>query len=155
MTYKSFCRLVSKLQPFIEKNAKRANCGMYIALEVVVAVGIHYLAGEPYTALNDICNIATSSVYKLRNRFIDAMLASDDLKIKMPVSGEECEKVRQGFENISSFKLFRGCVGAIDGFFAPITQPRVHDANGNPLAYMSGHYGMFGLNCQTVCDAHE
>jgi hypothetical protein len=25
----------------------------------------------------------------------------------------------------------------------------------NPLAYMSGHYGMFGLNCQAVYDARE
>jgi Transposase DDE domain. len=155
MTYDSFCRLVSILLPHIEKNANRANRGMYIAPEVVVAVGIRYLAGEPYTALNDICNIATSSVYKLRNRFIDAMLASEELKIKFPQSGEEWEKVRQGFENISSYKLFGGCVGAVDGFFQPIIQPRVDDANGNPLAYMSGHYGMFGLNCQAVCDARE
>ena len=59
------------------------------------------------------------------------------------------------FENISCDKLFHGCVGAIDGFFAPIQQPRVHEANGNPMSYMSGHYGMFGLNCQAVCDAHE
>jgi hypothetical protein len=83
------------------------------------------------------------------------MLASEELKIKFPQSGEEWEKVRQGFENISSYKLFGGCVGAVDGFFQPIIQPRVDDANGNPLAYMSGHYGMFGLNCQAVCDARE
>jgi hypothetical protein len=31
----------------------------------------------------------------------------------------------------------------------------VKDANGNPMAYMSGHYGMFGLNCQGICDARE
>jgi hypothetical protein len=121
MTYESFCWLVSKLQPHIKNNTSRVNHEMYIAPEMVMAVGIQYLAGEPYTALNDICNIATSSVYKLQNRFIDAMLASDDFKIKFPESGEEWEKVRHhGFENISSYKLFCRCVGAIDGFFAPI-----------------------------------
>lgn len=114
-----------------------------------------YLAGEPYTALNDIANISNTSVYRLKNRFIRALLQTDTLKIKLPDNAEEWEKVRQGFENISSEKLFCGCIGAIDGFFAPIQQPRVQDANGNPMSFMSGHYGMFGLNCQAMCDARE
>jgi hypothetical protein len=50
-------------------------------------------------------------------------LEAEELKIKMPQTAEEWETVRMGFENISSHKLFRGCVGAIDGHFAVTQQP--------------------------------
>jgi hypothetical protein len=155
MSHKAFCKLVQILDPCLHRNSRNATRGQFIIPQIVVAIGIRYLAGEPYTALNDIANISTTSVYRLRNRFIAALLKVDAMKIKIPDSAEEWEAVRRGFENISCDKLFRGCVGAIDGFFAPIQQPRVEDANGNPMSFMSGHYGMFGLNCQAVCDARE
>jgi hypothetical protein len=123
MSHRAFCKLVNILQPFLERDPSKCSRGQYIMPHIVVAIGVRYLAGEPYTALNDIANISTSSVYRLKNRFIWALSQPDELKIKLPSSADEWEKVRQGFENISSEKLFRGCVGAIDGFFAPIQQP--------------------------------
>jgi hypothetical protein len=155
MSHGSFCRLVTMLEKYLARDPLKASRGMYISPEIIVAIGIRFLAGEPYTALNDIANISTTSVYRLKNRFIRAVLEAEELKIKMPQTAEEWETVRIGFENISSHKLFRGCVSAIDGYFAVTQQPYVKDANGNPMAYMSGHYGMFGLNCQGICDARE
>jgi hypothetical protein len=155
MSHKAFNKLVHILRPFIERDAAKANHGSYIIPQIVVAIGIRYLAGDSYNALNDIANISTRSVYRLKNRFIWGLLRSESLKIKLPDNAEKWEQVRNGFENISTSGLFRGCVGAIDGFFCPIQQPRVADSNGNPMAFMSGHYGMFGLNCQAVCDANE
>jgi len=155
MSHNSFNHLVNILKPYLERNAAKASRGKYIIPHIVVAIGTRYLAGEPYTALNDIANVSTPSVYKLKNRFILALLQANALKIKLPDSAGEWENVRQGFQNVSSENLFRGCIGSIDGFFAPIQQPRVKDAKGNPMSFMSGHYGMFGLNCQAVCDARE
>jgi hypothetical protein len=155
MSHKAFCKLVRILRPKLERDHLKASRGLYINPHIVVAIGVRYLAGEPYTALNDIANISTASVYRLKNRFISALLSEDDLKIKLPEDAEEWERVRQGFENISSFGLFKNTVGAMDGFFTPMIQPRVADCNNNPMAYMSGHYGQFGLNCQAVCDARE
>jgi hypothetical protein len=136
MSHQAFCKLVRILRPKLERDHLKASRGLYINPHIVVAIGIRYLAGEPYTALNDIANISTTSVYRLKNRFISALLSEDQLKIKLPEDAVEWERVRQGFENVSSF-----------------VQPRVADCNNNPMAYMSGHYGQFGLNCQAVCDA--
>lgn len=155
MTHESFCRLATILEKYLNRDPLKATRGLYINPEIVVAVGLRFLAGEPYTALNDIANISTTSVYRLKNRFIRAVLEANELKIKIPQTAEEWEQIRVGFENISSNKLFRGCVGAVDGYFAVTQQPYVKDCNGNPMAYMSGHYGMFGLNCQGLCDARE
>ena len=155
MSHMSFCKLVNILKPFLERNEGKASRGGYVITCIVIAIGIRYLAGESCTALNDIANISTTSVYCLKNRFIWALSQVEELKIKLPTNAEEWDLARQGLENISSEKLFCGCVGAIDGFFAPIQQPRVNDAKGNPMSIMSGHYGMFGLNCQAVCDACE
>jgi hypothetical protein len=155
MSHQAFCKLVSILRPKLERDHLKASRGLYINPHVVVAIGIRYLVGEPYTALNDIANISTTSVYRLRNQFISALLSEDQLKIKLPEDAEEWERVRQGFENVSSFRLFKNTVGAMDGFFTLIVQPLVADCNNNPMAYISGHYGQFGLNCQAVCDARE
>jgi hypothetical protein len=117
MTHDSFCKLVKLLEPLLHRDPERCSRGDYIIPQLVVAIGIRFLAGEPYTALNDIANISTPSVYRLKNRFIFAVLNTEELKIKLPSSAEEWESVRQGFENISSHGLFKSCVGAIDVFF--------------------------------------
>lgn len=156
MSHQAFCKLVRILRPKLERDHLKARRrGLYINPHIVVAIGVRYLPSEPYTALNDIANISTTSVYRLKNRFISALLSEDQLKIKLPEDAEDWESVRQGFENISSFGFFKNTVGAIDGFFTPIVQPRVADCNNNPMAYISGHYGQFGLHCQAVCDARE
>jgi hypothetical protein len=45
-----------------------------------------------------------------------------------------------------------GYVGCIDGYLATITRPRLDKCNWNPQAYFSGHYRVYGLNVQAVCN---
>jgi hypothetical protein len=119
LSHKAFNKLVHILRPYIERDAAKANRGSYIIPHIVVAIGIRYLAGNSYTnALNDIANISTRSVYRLKNRFIWGLLRSESLKIKLPDTAEKWEHVRNGFKNISTSGLFRGCVGAIDVFLS-------------------------------------
>lgn len=49
--------------------------------------------------------------------------------------------------------IFRGCVGAIDGFFLPTQCPTKKEVYGDQVAYYSGHYKSHGINIQTVCDS--
>ena len=51
------------LKLFLETNEGKASRGGNVVTHSVVAIGIRYLAGEPYTTLNDIVNISTPSVY--------------------------------------------------------------------------------------------
>ena len=66
MSHNAFCRLVQILKPHLERDATKATRGHFIIPQIVIAIGIRFLAGEPYTALNDIANISTTSVYHLK-----------------------------------------------------------------------------------------
>jgi hypothetical protein len=115
--YDLFCKLVQILEPLLQRDPERCSRGDCIIPQLIVAIGIRFLASEPYTVLNDIANISTPSVYRLKNQFIFAVLNTEELKSTLPSSAEEWKSVRQGFENISSHGLFNSCIGVIDGFF--------------------------------------
>jgi hypothetical protein len=57
MSHGSFCRLVILLEKYLARDPLKASRGLYISSKIIVAIGIRFLAGEPYTALNDIANI--------------------------------------------------------------------------------------------------
>ena len=91
-------------------------------------------------------------MYKCIDEFLDAVLECEEISIKMPSSDQEWEDVRCSFAGRSYQRLFKHCVGAIDGFFQPTIVPSKKDTGGNQRAYYSGHYKSLGLNCQAICD---
>jgi hypothetical protein len=97
--------------------------------------------------------LSKSGFYYARNKFIDAVLSSEALDIKLPTEPEEWEKIRKGFAEKSSHRVLSGCLGAIDGFFQPTICPTVLESCGFPRSYYSGHYQSTGLNCQAICDS--
>ena len=44
--------------------------------------------------------------------------------------------------------------GCIDGFRAISKRPTMKESNGNPRSFYSGHYDVYGLNVQAVCDVN-
>ena len=94
------------------------------------------------------------SVYRLRDLFINAVNSCPELikGIALPETVGEMAAIAAAFERLSTSGLTKGCVGCIDGFLAVTARPRMSDSNNNPNAYYSGHYGMYGLNVQAVCD---
>ncbi len=44
------------------------------------------------------------------------------------------------------------CFGCIDSYLAVTVQPSMADSEHNPGAFYSGHYGVYALNVQAVCD---
>ncbi len=44
------------------------------------------------------------------------------------------------------------CVGAIDGFFVRTLMTRKKDCVNNQMAYFTGHYEHYGVNCLGICD---
>ena len=93
-------------------------------------------------------------MYRVWNLFLDAVNLCPELvrAIKMPETINELREVANGFEQYSTSQLIRGCVGCIDGYLATTTKPTMKDSNNNPRAFYSGHYGVYGLNIQAVCD---
>jgi len=120
--------------------------------EIVVAVGIRYLSGGKCLDLKTAYGLSLSSVYRCRDLFIVAVNVSPELDIRMPVTLPEIEKVATEFAAVSTDNLVRGCVGCIDGFLAISKRPTMKESSGHPRSFFSGHYGVYGLNVQVVCD---
>ena len=120
--------------------------------EIIIAVGLRYLSGGRCLDLKTAYGLSLSSVYRCRNLFISAVNKCPELDIKMPLTLSEIEKVAKDFAAVSTANLVRGCVGCIDGFLAITKRPTMKESMNQPKAFFSGHYGVFGLNVQAVCD---
>jgi hypothetical protein len=139
------------VSPDVSMSEKR--CDAVIYPEIVVGAGLRYLAGGSYDDIMNTYGLSKSGFYYARNKFIDAVLSSEALDIKLPTEPEEWEKIRKGFAEKSSHRVLSGCLGAIDGFFQPTICPTVLESCGFPRSYYSGHYQSTGLNCQAICDS--
>jgi hypothetical protein len=84
--------------------------------------------------------------------FVEAVNLAPELDIAMPASPEEWDEIYNQFKRKSTNEIMSGCVGAIDGFFQPTTKPTSKEV-ANVLAYYSGHYESYGLNCQACVKA--
>jgi hypothetical protein len=155
MPEKAFNSLVEKLVPMLPGNVtkSRNRCSEEIYPQIVVTIGLRYLAGGSYDDIRDVYGVSVSGFYYCRNRFFRAVMLSDDLKIRLPEGHEEWEVIRSKFHSKSEEGIVRGCVGAIDGFFQPTRCPTVKETNGNVRTYFSGHCSHYGLNLQALCDS--
>ena len=104
--------------------------------------------------MTHIFGISRREVHAIFCWFLLAVNEATELDIVLPKNFEEWDPVRMGFKKKSYFGLFSGCCGAIDGFFQPTTCPTVKEVGGNVVAYYSGHYESYGLNCQAACNAN-
>ena len=94
--------------------------------------------------------LGRTAAYSAVDDFIDAVNVAPELDICFPTSAEEWNSVREGWKSRSSLPhIYHGCVSAMDGFFASSTKP-MEKETGNIIAYYSGHYESYGLNCQAA-----
>lgn len=156
MPLEDFSKLVEYLRPAIEPNWMQSyrRCRSPIVSEIIVAAGIRYLANGSYDDIMNCYGFGKSTFYYIRNKFLEALLSCSVLQIKIPRTEQEWEDIRSGFAMKSTCHVFRGCNGAIDGFFQPIRCPAMWESHNNPLSYYSGHYNMTGLNCQGIADCN-
>ena len=142
--------------PYFEKtlkcNDKYCSTNEPIYIELKVASSLRILYGGCINDVREIFGISNSHQYYIFHHFLEAVLKSKDLEINLP-KPEELEKLRMEFSAKSRFRLMNGCIGAIDGFFQKTIAPKKNET-GNTIAYYSGHYESYGLNCQAVCDAN-
>jgi hypothetical protein len=152
MSYPAFENLVNILRDDLRRVSANCRSGAPITAEIIVGMGIRWLAGEKYQSLVDIFDVSRTEHYKCRKDFISALLRNKTLGIKLPKCPEDWEDVRSGFARKSYLQLFHGCCGALDGFFQPMNKPTIGECN-KPIGYHSGHYKSYGVNCQGACDS--
>ena len=94
-----------------------------IFLELVVAIGLRWLAGGSYINIRHAYGCSISSMFRLRTLFIDAVLECESLDIVFPDTTNKIMEASQKFRTISSDGIMRGCVIAIDGLLAVTIRP--------------------------------
>jgi hypothetical protein len=155
MPLEDFEALVELLGDAVVQNVvqSKRRCQEPLYPRMIVAIGIRVLAGGNYDDIMNTFGISKSGFYYSRNIFLNAVLSSKELDIKLPATPDDWENIRSGFASKSANRVLKGCVGALDGFFQPTICPTVKESYGFPRSYYSGHYQSYGLNCQAMCDS--
>jgi hypothetical protein len=156
MSHEAFCNLKKILLPFLVPNCTRwnqSNNDEIIYPELVMAIGLRWVAGGSYIDIRHAYFCSVASVYRCRDIFMNAVLKANELNIVFPSTPEEQKRVAEGFQKKSSNGVHTGCIGAIDGLLAEIKCPSMQESENHPKSYFSGHYGCHGLNVQAVCDS--
>jgi hypothetical protein len=153
MSLEAFQKLLGILRPMITvdviKSRNSTPDSEPIYAELVMHIGLRWLAGGAFADLRDTAGVSTSSVYRCIAMFMNAVLEAEELDLKFPETIEEVTEAAVRFQHKSSNGVMTGCVGCLDGILIKVQQPsRVS----NPRAYHSGHYSTMGLNVQAVCD---
>ena len=155
MSIEAFNILVDILRPGIAVNYKMSmvstpDASDRIYPELIVAVGIRWLAGGSYHDIRKYIGISKTSFYRARDMFLDAVLNSNDdrLSFHFPQTEEECSQTEK-----SLHRVIWHCIGAVDGILLEIRRPSLWESD-DPETFFSGHYVCFGFNCQAVCDVH-
>jgi len=154
MSLSSFNALLKMLSPVLTSNGKYAIMGGLepISCELMLHFAIRYLAGGSFYDVWATAIISKPSFHRLVWHIIDCINRCDALAVKLP-GPNELDKVWQGFEAFSWDGVLNGCIGALVGYLQCIAAPS-HKECGNVGAYFSGHYCVYGVNLQAMCDAY-
>jgi len=119
MSYNSFKKLVSILQPALEQNnAKSANsCGeLALSPSHIFGLTIHWCSGSSFHDICDAGDFSCPTFFWLLWKGILSIVNCTRLQIVLPRTTQELEDVKKGFESKSMERVMCGCVGALDGF---------------------------------------
>jgi hypothetical protein len=152
MSYAAHLELVDILRPRLQRKDYNSRCTEPIAVEHIVAAGLRTLQGGRVKDQRHIIVTSRAACYAAVDNFIDAINSAPELDIKFPQSVDEWRAVNKGFRRRSDYDIMGGTVGAIDGFFQRCNRPTNKEVN-NVVAYYSGHYESYGLNCLAVVKA--
>lgn len=156
MSYTSFSRLASRLQPYmIQRNHAMALTNGPILPAVRLASALRYFAGGATYDIAMSFGIANSEVLESVWEVLDAIHNCPAFELQFPVSHEKQQEIVDGFRRKSDAD-FDCCAGAIDGILIWIHRPSKAccvDTACDAGKFFCGRKMKFGLNCQAVCDA--
>ena len=122
---------------------------------IIIACGLRFLTGDSITSLSDLYGMSVASTRRIINMFLDAVdfnETCDDLQIKLPdpKNMAELNHLAGRWADVSSvYGLMNGHLAAMDGWAPRTEMPRNEP---NQADYYSGHYQMYSLNIQAMCD---
>ena len=127
MSTSSFEALVVLVAPLLNINNRYS-----ISKGNMIQTTIRFIAGGARHDVRRVSGLSSSSFYRLVWKVVDAICHCDDaaLRITLPQSDTEYEKMTSGFSKRSACGSFKGCVGCVDGWLCPIKEPSRLQAGG-------------------------
>mmetsp|Transcript_32231 Transcript_32231/g.77042 ORF Transcript_32231/g.77042 Transcript_32231/m.77042 type:complete len:373 (-) Transcript_32231:51-1169(-) len=139
-------KLINILAPRIQRVEYNSRSEGPILPEHIVGVGLRTLAGGSLSDIRHIFKMSVGAAYVSFNDFIDGVNTAPELAIKPPQSDEEWYQKNLGFLAKSSHHIMNGTALCIDGYFQRTNMPSLSEVT-NQIAYYSGHYESYGVNC--------
>jgi hypothetical protein len=135
--------------------AHGATSSGFVSGEIKVAITLRILAGGSYLDLFVIYNIFQTHAYKIFHDTLKNWICNDEI---FSINGEQylndleaMKEVAKGFEQNCRCGVFRGCIGAVDGWLVKISQPCRKDGVTQPGDFFS-RKGFFAINVQVIVD---
>ena len=145
MDMNAFMVLYELLFPYIDHDMSFSRAGTPITKVMIVLAGVRYMAGARYDSLQDIIGTNPRTIYKLRDKFVDAVLSCPELRIEYPT---DLGIVMEGFTAKSRDGILNKCIGCIDGCFQATTAPSKKEVDNNQLAYYCWTSGTSGTRIE-------
>ena len=122
--------------------ANAATTSGFVSGEVKLAITLRILAGGSYLDLFVIYNIFQIHAYKIFHHTLSNWICNDEI---FSINGEQylndldgMKEVAKGFEQNCRCGVFRGCIGAVDGWLVIISQPCRRDGITQPGDFSAG-----------------
>ncbi|OWY94961.1 LOW QUALITY PROTEIN: hypothetical protein PHMEG_00035170 [Phytophthora megakarya] len=156
MDVASFERLLQMIRPALERDigqSIRRTGTDPVTPENMLQMTISWLAGSNYHTTRNLAGASVPGFYSCLHAVMDAICEYPELRIRSPAESEEhMLKLADDFTSISADGIMTGCVGCIDGWLYHIRAPSALEVP-DVAAFFSGHYQMYGVNVQAICDA--
>lgn len=156
MSEVSFAKLIDLIRPAISVDhgmsfVSTAGTTLPIIPEIFLHCFLRYLCGGSHIDIRLVAQVSTSSFYRCVHACINAIFNCREMHFSFEAEPDVLSNRMKCFEALSSHRIFRGCVGCIAGVLIEIKRPSSAEVP-NSRDYFSGHYQMYGLNVQAVCD---
>ena len=139
-------KLIDILAPRIQRVEYNSRSEGPILPEHIVGVGLRTLAGGSLSDIRHIFKMSIAAAYGCFDDFIDGVNTAPELAIRAPQTAREWYQKNLGFLAKSSHRIMNGTALCIDGYFQRTNMPSLTEVT-NQIAYYSGHYESYGVNC--------
>ncbi|KAE9108655.1 hypothetical protein PF007_g12574 [Phytophthora fragariae] len=154
MSRQSFMALAAKLESrlTVDEQQSRNRTGIEPITHInKLHMLLRWLSGGSYHDIRSKSGVSVSAFYDCIHEVVEAIIAHPDLQLQFPTTLAAQRHAASEFKKLSTSKVMKGCVGAVDGWLCPIKAPKKNEVT-RVRSFFSGHYQRYGVDVQACCD---
>ncbi|POM62800.1 hypothetical protein PHPALM_27989 [Phytophthora palmivora] len=154
MSYASFMALAAKLETYLAVDEKQSR--NRTGIEPITHINklqmcLRWFSGGSYHDIRTNSGVSVGAFYAAIHEVVDVINAHPDLQLRFPTTVATQRHAAKSFERLSSSRVVKGCIGAVNGWLCPIRVPWRKEV-AQVRSFFSGHYQRYGVNVQACCD---